>query len=160
MSNIYPISNVLFNVSFNFIICYKMIKLKLSKVPPPISNGGGISAPLGHSAGSALEAGFANTISACCLLMGGSLLFILLFSPFLPDSVYIPVSFLNSHSLQMLRNILLPRNAYPLCFCIPDVCQTASTYSSLSDTTLLLICCTSVVFPHTYVHDLCTLFRL
>ncbi|MBD5549727.1 MAG: helix-turn-helix transcriptional regulator, partial [Lachnospiraceae bacterium] len=39
-----------------------------SNLRTPISNGGLILAPLGHSTGSALRAGFANTISAGCRL--------------------------------------------------------------------------------------------
>ena len=55
---------------------YLEMLLVSEKLPTPISNGGLILAPPGHSTGSALGAGFTDTISACCLLMGGSLCFL------------------------------------------------------------------------------------
>lgn len=47
-----------------------------SKLPTPISNEGVIWVPPGHSTGSAPGAGFTDTISTCCLLMGGSFCFL------------------------------------------------------------------------------------
>lgn len=103
------------------------------KLATPISNGGLMSAPPGHGAGYALRAGFATPLVP--VASSWEALSTLLFCLFLLGSVYILVLSLHSHFLLMPQNILLPRNVYLLCFCIPDVCQTTSAYSSPSNTT-------------------------